>query len=619
MPNFLSPSVITQEQNNTLYVNATANSVGALAGGFQWGPVNLPTLITNGETQFISQFGKPNNLNAGYVMPLLDFFSYSNSAWVVRQVGPLAKNAFPTGQTAQLITNVNTFSPVTGSDFIAKYAGSLGNGLTISIADSVNFPTWEFNGKFQYAPLAGQYSVAVVDSSGAWTGNGAVAQTEQLSIFGNATSAGSISVFGVSVTLASGDTPAIIATKIAGTAGIISMFSSVSASASGIVTYTYLTPGLKTVEPAPATALGVTFATSISQYGRTGTVLETFELLTNTVGTTLPDGTPTYWYTAINQRSNYIYASDSTMPLTFRNTVLANGVDDYNIVVSSGFQLLSNREAYPLNFLISPAVSVAEQLAILGVAQTRMDCMPFLAPPMAAVVNNTGNEVTALLNWRATGIASESTYGFATDNWGYMFDKYNGIYRWVPTSGGTAGVAAQSFQNTWAWVPFAGFSRGQYLNYSKLAWSASQSARDALYPVGINSIVNFPNQGITLFGDRTLTQRPSAFSRTNVRWAFIIAEQGLSALAQYYLFENNTPFTQAQFVNAATPFLKQMVSEGAFADFEIICNSTNNTQQTVQTNQLVVQVLVKPVYSINWVSLVLEGVSPGTVFTESNQ
>lgn len=616
---FLSPAVLTSEDDQTLYTQQVANKVGAIAGAYQWGPVNTPTLITNGEKEFVTKFGIPNNATYKYVMPLLDFFSYSQSAYVVRQVGTAARNAFPTGQTAQLIENDDDFASasITGSDFIAKFPGTAGNGLSVVLIDTAGFATHELANRFTYAPQAGEYNIAVVDSTGYWTGDAAKKQKERLLVTGTSTGT-TVTVFGIPVTIANGDTAAQVATKIAATAGFIALFEAGSISVSGsIITYQEQVAGYSAVTPAPATQVGLSFTTEIQDPGSLGGVLETYELMEATTTARFADGTVKYFADAINQRSKYIRVADKTIALSARTVVLTGGVDDQTVVVSTGFQQLLNREAYDIQFLIAPDVSEAEQKAIIDVADSRGDCMPFVAPRMADVVNNRGGEVAAIKDWRLNRLNKDSNYSFAVDNWGYMYDKYNDVYRWVPATGGTAGIFARTFVENDPWISPAGLTRGKYKNYTKMAWSASEEDRNALYPFGVNSIVTFPAEGIVLFGDKTLTQRPSAFSRVNVRWAFIVAKQSVAAMARYFLFEINDEITRAQFVNAARPFLRNMKNRRAFEDFRVICNETNNDGETRLQNKMVVQLLLKPTYSINWVVLNLSAIRPDVAFTES--
>lgn len=612
---FLSPSVNTNESDQTLSVKEVSNNVGAIAGAYQWGPVDTPTLITNGEDEFISKFGIPNDVTAKYVMPALDFFPYANALWVVRQVGPAARNAFPTAKTPLLIKNEDgaQTANLSAVDFIAKFPGTAGNGLTVDICDSANFSTWELNSQFTYPPLAGEFSVALVDTTGFWTGVAAQKQKERLIVSGSAAGT-TVNVFGVAVTIAAADTAAQVAAKIAATAGFIALFDNVTV-ADNIITYTEKVAGLKNVRNAPASSVGLTFTTDVATYGLIGGVLERFEILQNSPTAKSQDGTSKFWFDVINQSSKYIRAGDKTVALTDRTVALTGGVDDQVVNVTSGFQQFKNREAFDLQFLIVPDVSVAEQKAAIDIAEYRGDCSPVIAPPMAAVVNNRGNEAAAIKAWRNT-VGADSSYTVSVDNWGYMFDKYNQVYRWVPATGGTAGLMAKTFTENDPWVSPAGLTRGKYRNYSKMAWSASETDRNALYPIGVNSIVSFPTEGIVLFGDKTMTQRPSAFGHINVRWAFIVAKQSIAAMARYYLFELNNEFTRAQFMNAARPFLRNMKNRNAFEDFQIICNEVNNDGAVRAHNKMVVQLLLKPMYSINWVVLNLTAVRPDVSFTE---
>ena len=614
---FLSPAVIANESDQTLYVKEKSNKVGGLAGAFQWGPVDQPTLVTNGEEEFVAKFGIPNAATAKYVMPALDFFSYSKSAWIVRQVGAAARNAFPTGQTAQLIKNDDAFAAatITGSAYIAKFPGTAGNGLIVDVCDSANFASWEFANRFAYAPQAGEFNIAVVDSTGFWTGEAAKKQREALTVAGVATGT-TVTVFGVAVTVAVNDTAAVVASKIAATAGIIALFENIVVSGA-TMSYSEKTTGLKTKRAAPANAVGLTFATDVVDYGRLGGVLETYELVENTATAKFADGTTKYWYDAVNLRSKYIRAADKAIAPTDITIALANGVDDNAILTHTGFQQLLNREAYDVQFLIAGDVTEAEQKGIIDVADSRGNCQVFVAPRLADVVNNKGGEVASILDWRKNRLNKDSTYAFAVDNWGYMYDKYNDVWRWVPATGGTAGIFARTFSENDPWISPAGLTRGKYKNYSKMAWSASEDSRNALYPYGVNSIVTFPAEGTVLFGDKTLTQRPSAFSRVNVRWAFIVAKESVAAMARYYLFEINDEFTRAQFVNAARPFLRNMKNRRAFEDFQVICNANNNDGETRLQNKMVVQLLLKPTYSINWVVLNLSAIRPDVAFTET--
>lgn len=809
MPVFLSPGVITQEIDNTTYTQEISNTNGAFAGAFKWGPVDTPTYISQGEKDLIATFGTSDNTYYKSVLVAADFLSYANTMWVVRQVGPTAKNAFPTSFLPKLVKNDAEYEGGTfsGVDFFGKYPGSFANGLLVDIVDSAGFSTWEFKNSFEYRPGNGEYSIAVVDTTGNISGTGANKQIERLLVSGSAvggiqqsqtltitgtanggvkqkeiitfsgtSTGGTITVNGTNVVLLNGDTQDVVATKVASALGAVSAtydsaaaitnmvnvtfatptsnqtkiasgsstgvtwsslvsvvgdssfvvdvygedvyleygdtaaemttkiynvfgtdlikFKDVLKTSSTTINYTYVdygqvtlatfttkgltvtpnvttvgssnisisvfgqsvdilngdtsdtiagkialnnnvsglfgdvwvsgssvyyesfTNGAKTPQTTPASQASLTFDVKITTTGSLGTVVEKYELMVEDPTAKFEDGSTKFWFDAINQGSDYVRAGDRTVALSDRSVTLIGGVDDNNINVTAGYALFSNKEQYDLQYLIAGAVSVAEQQAIIDIADGRSDCMAFVAPMMNDVVNNAGNEAEDVDFWRLQEIERSSTYAFAVDNWAYVFDKYSNVYRWIPATGGTAGIFARSAQEHEQWTPPAGLNRGRYKNYIKLAWNASEGERNLLYPSAVNSIVSFPGTGIVLYGDKTLTQAPTAFSRVNTRWAFIVAKKSLASMAKYFLFEINNAFTRAQFVNAARPFLRNMKTRNAFEDFRIIADESNNDASVVMQNRMIVQVLIKPLFSINWIVLNLTGVRPDVSFDE---
>ena len=132
---------------------------------------------------------------------------------------------------------------------------------------------------------------------------------------------------------------------------------------------------------------------------------------------------------------------------------------------------------------------------------------------------------------------------------------------------------------------------------------------------GVNPVVSFPGQGTVLFGDKTLLNKPSAFDRINVRRLFITLEKAINKAAQSSLFELNDEFTRAQFVNLVTPFLRDVQGRRGITDFKVVCDTTNNTPQVIDSNQFVGDIYIKPARSINFIQLNFVAVGTGVDFT----
>ena len=108
------------------------------------------------------------------------------------------------------------------------------------------------------------------------------------------------------------------------------------------------------------------------------------------------------------------------------------------------------------------------------------------------------------------------------------------------------------------WFSPAGFNRGNVRGAIKLSFNPDQADRDVLYQSRVNPVVNFPGQGVVLFGDKTALSKPSAFDRINVRRLFLVLETITTNSTKFQLFEFNDEFTRTQFRSLIEPFLRDV-------------------------------------------------------------
>ena len=84
---------------------------------------------------------------------------------------------------------------------------------------------------------------------------------------------------------------------------------------------------------------------------------------------------------------------------------------------------------------------------------------------------------------------------------------------------------------------------------------------------------------------------------------FIVLEKAIAIAAKSLLFEFNDEFTRAQFVNLVSPFLRDVQGRRGITDFKVVCDSSNNTGQVIDTNNFVGDIYIKPARSINFIQL----------------
>jgi len=242
---------------------------------------------------------------------------------------------------------------------------------------------------------------------------------------------------------------------------------------------------------------------------------------------------------------------------------------------------------------------------ISNVAEVRLDCVVFASAENVSTgepIIGTGSNATDKIVAYRNALPSTS-YAVLDSGFKYQYDRYNDKYRWIPLNGDTAGLCARTDYTNDPWFSPSGLNRGQIKNVVKLAHNPTKADRDILYKAGVNPIVTFPGEGTVLFGDKTLLAKPSAFDRINVRRLFIVMEKAIATAAKYQLFEFNDPFTRAQFKNLIEPFLRDIQGRRGITDFAVKCDESNNTGQVIDSNNFVADIFVKPNRSINFITL----------------
>ena len=364
------------------------------------------------------------------------------------------------------------------------------------------------------------------------------------------------------------------------------------------------------------------------------TILERFSFVSKASDAQKYDGSTNYFKNVINTNSRYIWwlnnpeLANTNWGSTASNTSFTQLSTKYASTLSSGtngsiadgdiqeaYDQFENVDTTDVSLLISGAASatVANYL-ISSIAEVRKDCMVFVSPEKADVVNNSGLELNDIKSFRTS--LNSSSYAVLDSNWKYQYDKYNDIYRWIPLNGDIAGLCARTDNERDPWYSPAGPSRGIIKNLIKLAWNPSLAERDEMYLVGINPVVTFQGQGTMLYGDKTLLSRPSAFDRINVRRLFIVLEKSISKAARSTLFEFNDQFSRAQFVNLVEPYLREVQGRRGITDFRVVCDSTNNTPEVIDRNEFVGDIYLKPNKSINFLQLRFVAVRTGVAFEE---
>ena len=438
-------------------------------------------------------------------------------------------------------------------EFAAKYPGSVGNSIRVSMADAASFATWEYKDFFASAPGTSTYTasrggagdemhIVVVDKDSKWT-------------------------------------------------------------------------------------------------GAAGTVMEKFEYVSKASDGKKDDGSSAYYRTVLKEQSKYVWNMDHPSVATNWGTEasaiaytsigstaitrdLSGGVDHFISTTGqriNAFSLFANDEELDVSLLIAgKANATIANYIIQNLAEARKDCLAFISPEDVSsgsiLIGNTSAIATKIIAYR--NALPSSSYFVIDSGYKYQYDRYADKYRWVPLNGDIAGLCARTDETNDPWFSPAGLTRGSIKNVVKLAYSPTKTDRDNLYKSGINPVVSFPGQGVVLWGDKTGQSKPSAFDRINVRRLFIVLEKAIATAAKYQLFQFNDVQTRSEFVSSVEPFLRDVKGRRGIYEFKVICDTSNNTPQVIDTNRFVASIFISPARSINFIELNFVATRTGVSFEE---
>ena len=595
MPFQVSPGIVVTERDLTTVVPNVATSIGALAGAFQWGPVLDRQTITT-ENDLVRVFGEPKGdakvIESFYVAS--NYLAYTNNLIIVRNVQDTARNSVVgdndagTASASTVVKNIDDYDSdisnlATGDVlFVGKYPGTLGNSLKVHAIDSHGWDATFTSGSAEEA-----------------------LQTKFKSAF----------------------------ERRPGTSRDV-------AKANGWDGVTFGT-GVKVDEPNTNNndEMHIMVVDEDGWFtGEPGEVLERHALVSKAIDAKKIDGSTNYVGNVLRTESQYVWLGDP-VELTQLSTDSGAEVDAGQVKAGSVFKSMnsatesekmpggsmtqgvdgnniSNGEYFAAYDLFKEPEVVDVTLVMGGAGDTtvgryiidnissvRKDCIALVSPNKASVVNPASNSaaVTALEADNTT--LGSSSYAVMDGAWKYQYDRYNDVFRYIPMNGDIAGLCARTDFTHDAWWSPAGYNRGTIKNIVKLSWEANKANRDVMYQIGINPLITPRGAGVLLFGDKTMQVIPSAFDRINVRRLFIVLEKAIAIAAKSLLFEFNDEFTRAQFVNLVSPFLRDVQGRRGITDFKVVCDSSNNTGQVIDTNNFVGDIYIKPARSINFIQL----------------
>lgn len=299
---------------------------------------------------------------------------------------------------------------------------------------------------------------------------------------------------------------------------------------------------------------------------------------------------------------------DEILSYLFENTsipqTLANGeVIDFRYVVDSYEGQITQSSKY---YLTKLAAMNGQAMAILNtpsVQQFERSVDPsFIDPTTQAVsaqlISEGGN--LALNPSFKFQFAEEDVNGIPLSSYAH-YSFPNLIIRSgsknisVPPAAYMSNLFVRKFKNGTPFLIVAGGRRGVINDPDVVGieYDLSDEDRAFLEPVGHNLIVRRRGFGILLFSNNTAYQRiNSALNNAHVRDNLSTIERDVERILFNFLFDFNDEITRLRVKTIVQNYLDAVVSARGLSSYEVIFDSSNNTEEVISANTAIIDILV---------------------------
>ena len=274
------------------------------------------------------------------------------------------------------------------------------------------------------------------------------------------------------------------------------------------------------------------------------------------------------------------------------NTEVRSALYEFNLVVCPGFW-----EGEVVTSLLSLSDAVKNEAIVIA------DTPSYYTPEQIA-------------QWALTTDKEANTNVAYYYPWGMVPNLDGRVVLGAP-SGTALRTIAYSDSVSYIWFAPAGVQRGVVTGVDRVGYytgtpgtattfvevNLNEGQRDLLYEYdkNINPITFFPGRGILVWGQKTAAPAASALDRINVVRLVMYLKRALRKGMLPYVFEPNDQITRDNVKAAADGILNDILVKRGLYDYATYCDGSNNDADTIDRNELVLDVVIKPTKSAEFV------------------
>jgi len=276
---------------------------------------------------------------------------------------------------------------------------------------------------------------------------------------------------------------------------------------------------------------------------------------------------------------------------------------------TNAINLLANQDDYQYNVISAPGLYYANYATQCNLIKNNT-----IARGDAIYIMDLVRYNTAITTVLQNAASIDSSYAATYWPWLQTVDPNTGLLVYIPASTMIPGVYAFTDASSDPWFAPAGITRGGLGSVVRAERRLTSANRDTLYEGNVNPIATFPQQGVVVFGQKTLQKAATALDRVNVRRLLITLKDYISQIADNLVFEANTIATRNNFLTQVNPYLESVQQRQGLYAFKVVMDETNNTPDVIDRNELIGQIFLQPTKTAEFIILDFNVLPTGATF-----
>lgn len=266
---------------------------------------------------------------------------------------------------------------------------------------------------------------------------------------------------------------------------------------------------------------------------------------------------------------------------------------------------LSNKDLYSWHILITPDnISEAVQDQAISLCEYMEDAIYIADPPQ-------GLTRKQVINWHngsfGRSSALQSNYACTYWPWVKLYDSSESRYVWGMPSIVMAAQFCKVDNNYAPWYAPAGETNGLLSTAIDIEEYPNKIDRDALYldQNRVNPLLMLRNGNILAYGEKTCQRKNSTLTKIHTRRMLIALKKELNAAIKGFIFLPTMTENITTIRSRVVAIMEEYKQGGGVDSYNVICDGTNNTTETLQQDILNIDIACVPNGCIEQVNISL--------------